>query len=111
MGIGEFFSNGILIILTALIAAVVVVFFMLYKNSAQRNNSSFENKRDDGNICKGSIGEPDENLVAVLTAAVLASMGIEPEYKIRVKSFRRIPQSSPIWNIAGRTDNVTDGLN
>lgn len=110
MGIGELSSNGMLIFLIVLLPAVVVMFFMFYKNSADRNNTC-ENEQDNANACEASLSEPDENLVAVLTAAVLASMGKEPEYKIRVKSFRRIPQSSPIWNFAGRTDNVTDGLN
>lgn len=52
----------------------------------------------------------EDKIIAVLTAAVLASMKNGPECKIRVKSFRRIPQSSPTWNLAGRNDYISEKL-
>jgi sodium pump decarboxylase gamma subunit len=54
-------------------------------------------------------GDGDE-LIAVITAAVLASMEKKPECRIQVKSVRRIPQASPVWNLAGRTELLSDKL-
>lgn len=52
----------------------------------------------------------DDALIAVLTAAVLASMGNRPGCKIRVNSFRRIPQSSQVWNSVGRVEYLSEKL-
>ncbi|NLD49373.1 MAG: OadG family protein [Clostridiaceae bacterium] len=52
----------------------------------------------------------DDTLVAVLTAAVLASMGNRPGCKIRVNSFRRIPQSSHVWNSVSRVEYLSEKL-
>lgn len=52
----------------------------------------------------------DDQLIAVLTAAVLASMGNRPGCKIRVNSFRRIPQSSHVWNSVGRVEYLSEKL-
>ena len=47
----------------------------------------------------------DEELVAVIAAAVAASLGVTvPE--VNIKSIRRIPQSSPTWAIAGRQEQI-----
>lgn len=47
----------------------------------------------------------DEELVAVIAAAVAASLGVSiPE--VNIKSIRRIPQSTPTWAVAGRQEQV-----
>lgn len=47
----------------------------------------------------------DEELVAVIAAAVAASLGVSvPE--INIKNIRRIPQNSPTWAIAGRQEQI-----
>ena len=56
-------------------------------------------------------GSPsDEELIAVLTAAALAGLRRSSECKIRVKHFRRIPQTSPPWNLRGRNEYISDKL-
>lgn len=52
----------------------------------------------------------EEELVAVLTAAVLAGMESRPDLKIKVKSFRRIPQAAPAWNSMGRDEYISSRL-
>lgn len=52
----------------------------------------------------------DEELVAILTAAVLASMQNGAECNIKVKSFRRLPQQAPAWNTAGRMEHIAGKL-
>lgn len=51
-----------------------------------------------------------EELIAVLTAAVQAYAGSNPDCRIRVKSFRRIPQNTPAWNMAGRKEYLSNKL-
>lgn len=53
--------------------------------------------------------EDDDELIAVITAAVQASLvnaGITPECKIRVKSFNRISDNTPVWNETGRKELI-----
>ena len=51
--------------------------------------------------------EDDGELIAVLTAAIQASLvnvGISPECKIIVKSFKRVGNDAPVWNATGREE-------
>jgi len=51
--------------------------------------------------------EDDAELIAVITAAIQASLvkaGISPECKIVVKSFKRVGSDSPVWNSTGREE-------
>ena len=52
----------------------------------------------------------DKELVAVLTAAIMASGRTRPESKIRIASYRRVPLSSPAWNAAGRAGIISGRL-
>lgn len=49
--------------------------------------------------------EDEEELIAVLTAAAAACMNTST-YNLKIKSYRRIGNSSPAWNKAGLTDAV-----
>jgi len=53
---------------------------------------------------------PTDELVAVITAAIMATVNASPGYNIRLKSFRRIPQTTPVWNIAGRNEYIAGKL-
>ena len=53
---------------------------------------------------------PDTQLVAVLTSAILAHMNARPDVKISVKSIRRTGATSPVWNAAGRIEQVSGRL-
>ncbi len=54
--------------------------------------------------------QSQDELVAVLTAAILASVRNTTECNLRVKSFRRISQNSPAWNTAGRNEYISGKL-
>lgn len=51
-----------------------------------------------------------EELIAVLTAAVQAYADSNPDCRIRVKSFRRVPQNTPAWNMEGRKEYISNKL-
>jgi amino acid transporter len=58
----------------------------------------------------GSIQmQPEEELIAIITAAIAAQTG-RHESQIRVKAFRRIPQDAPVWNSVGRLEKVWSKL-
>ena len=45
----------------------------------------------------------EEELIAVLTAAVAATLNTSA-YNLKIKSFRRVDDRTPAWNQAGRVD-------
>ena len=47
----------------------------------------------------------DSELIAVLTAAVAASLNTST-YKLNIKSYRQIPSNTPIWNSISRRENL-----
>jgi len=51
----------------------------------------------------------DTTLIAVLTAAVAASLNTPPS-NLKIKSFRRVYDSTPAWNRAGRADIIASRL-
>jgi Na+-transporting methylmalonyl-CoA/oxaloacetate decarboxylase gamma subunit len=75
-------------------------------DSSGETASILETDRNEGFISSSRYDGNDE-IIAVLTAAVLAVSNSRPGFKLKVKSFRRIPQTSPIWNIAGREEQIS----
>lgn len=51
----------------------------------------------------------DEELIAVLTAAVAASLKTST-YNLQIKSYRRIGQNTPAWRRAGINDTINSRL-
>ena len=47
----------------------------------------------------------DDELIAVLTAAVAASLNTST-YRLNIKSYRQIPSSAPVWNSVSRRENL-----
>ncbi len=65
------------------------------------------NKMDE--IIEDSEQADDEELVAVISAAIAASLGVSiPE--INIKAIRRINQPIPSWAQAGRTEQIMKRL-
>lgn len=109
---GNISFSHILVGILVLCAIVLIYFFVSGKNKAKSNNSVLANNTAaDTKVETQRDNEalPDDSLIAVLTAAVMA-MQSNPDIKIRVTSFRRIPQSSPIWNTIGRRERMENKL-
>ena len=49
--------------------------------------------------------EDDEELIAVLTAAIAASLNTST-YNLNIKSFKRIGNNAPAWNKAGLNETI-----
>lgn len=53
--------------------------------------------------------EDEEELIAVLTAAIAASLNTST-YNLQIKSYRRIGNNNPAWNRAGINDTINNRL-
>lgn len=49
--------------------------------------------------------EDEEELIAVLTAAIAASLNTST-YNLKIKSYRRVSGNAPAWKRAGLTDTI-----
>lgn len=106
------------VIVLASVAALVLVICLFMFLNRKSDSSTPDNNQPSANLAatpgrtkKNNSNIPDDDaLVAVLTAAVLASMGNRPDIKIRVTSFRRVPETSPIWNTVGRKEYISNKL-
>ncbi len=56
---------------------------------------------------KVETGEDEDELIAVLTAAVAASLGRTSTYNLKIKTYRRVGSSSPAWNKISRQENLS----
>lgn len=53
--------------------------------------------------------ENDEELVAVIAAAIAATMGVNVS-DLNIKSIKRIPQGGPVWSRIGRQEQISNRL-
>jgi hypothetical protein len=47
----------------------------------------------------------NEEIILAISAAI-AAYEARPDYKLVVKSFKRISQTSPVWSTAGRIERI-----
>jgi len=118
----EFALNVLFVGMTVVFIALIVLTFAIYGiakiiNSFTKPRASKKEtfKSTEANTVvqeavSVAVEESDEDLIAVLTAAVLAAMGNGSQTNIVVKSFRRIPQAAPVWNTAGRNEYISNKL-
>ncbi|WP_010247496.1 OadG family protein [Acetivibrio cellulolyticus] len=111
---GIAFSQIVIGILVC-VALVLFYFILFSKDKTKFKESKRENEpvvietpNKESQMTAGDLS--DDSLIAILTAAVMASMQSSPDVKIRVTSFRRIPQSSPVWNTIGRRERMENKL-
>lgn len=81
------------------------------------NNNKKESKEATNSTESVKVSEPvekagnieDEELVAVIAAAIAASMGVAiPD--INIKSIKRVSTPSPIWAQMGRVEEISNKL-
>lgn len=74
------------------------------------DSSYLEIEEDDDFHNDSSDNSSNSSLIALLTAAATAYMGSSSDVKVRVTSFKRIPQTSPVWNTVGRSEYISNKL-
>lgn len=109
---GNINFSQIIVGMLVLSVVIFVYFFVSSKNKAKSSNLNLTSntvEQDKLKTQEDSEDLSDDSLIAVLTAAVMA-MQSNTDIKIRVTSFRRIPQSSPVWNTIGRRERIEHKL-
>jgi glutaconyl-CoA/methylmalonyl-CoA decarboxylase subunit delta len=94
---------GILIVFTSLVLLAICVY--LYPKIIKRKKPKvIVPKISEYKEPAVTSDETDEELIAVITAAIAAQEGASYSSKIVVRSIRRARASSPVWNSVGRLE-------
>ncbi len=99
-------------VIMVLIMAAIVVSFIIALISKLRTKDGVQPKDDKTSLCDEAVITEKANtlsnneIIAVLTAAVNAAISVNPDIKIQVKSFRRVSHNAPVWNYYGRKEQV-----
>ena len=103
--IGLIIVFAVLVVIMLFMMAMKWVFYKPDKSAA--DNKPAEVERPANAQVKETVEDDmdEEELVAVLTAAVAACMNTST-YNLKIKSFRRIENTSPSWNKAGLRDVI-----
>ena len=102
---------GITVVFLGLIALAIIVYaypklINLFLNKNKKGEKTEPETQEETVVEIASDEEDSEELIAVLTAAIAASMGADYASKIRVSSFRRVNKKSPVWNASGRQESL-----
>lgn len=113
-------SEGLLVTVTGLVIvfSVLIILMLLlmgmkavfYKDSTATKVEVKENNNVMPAVAttrNKSESIDDEELIAVLTAAVAASLNTST-YNLQIKSYRRIGNNSPAWNKAGVEETINN---
>lgn len=107
---GETTLLGLAIVFAVLIILMLVLMLfkvVFYKDPSKQTVSADTAKSVEpaAEIIENTTDE--EELVAVLTAAVAASLNTST-YNLRIKSYRRTDNKMPAWNKAGVTETINN---
>lgn len=104
IGLGIVF--GVLIILMLVLMLMKVVF---YHDPAKQKKAKQTAPAAEVNAVAETMTEDadDDELIAVLTAAVAASLNTST-YNLQIKSYRRVDNKQPAWNKAGLTETINN---
>jgi len=101
---------GMLIIFAALIILMLAInimkaiFYKDPKKSAAKKTTEVQQTPTAAQTPAAVEAQDDEELIAVLTAAIAASLNTST-YNLKIKSYRRIENRTPAWNKAAVREN------
>lgn len=115
---------GLVIVFVALLllSFIISLFSYIFKERPNKEEkkdpekesltkATVKNDAKAGEMINKEVSQDEEELIAVLTAAIMASYEKETSCKLKVTSFKRVSQaSSPTWNAAGRRDSLDSSL-
>ncbi len=104
---GQVAFIGMLIVFSVLIILMVVLVAMKYIFAPKENKEEKAVVAPQPQEVKPTVTaeEDDEELIAVLTAAIAASLNTST-YNLNIKSFRRVKNTAPAWNKAGLNETI-----
>lgn len=94
---------GVLVILMIMLYLFKVIF---YKDPA-KDASKVQATTEEIPVAAEAVAEEEdeEELIAILTAAVAASLNTST-YNLQIKSYRRVENKRPAWNNAGLRETI-----
>ena len=96
---------GVLIILMLVLMLMKKVF---YREPAKKAEAPKAAPVEAAPVASVAAKEEDEDeLIAVLTAAIAASLNTST-YNLQIKSYRRVDNKAPAWNRAGLRDTINN---
>lgn len=106
IGMGTVFF--VLILLYLILLGMRFIFYN--KQCSAENIKDTKIQQEEINDGDDIIEYDEEQLISVLTAAVAASLNTST-YNLKIKSYKRIGQHSPVWNISGRERQLNNRKN
>ena len=108
---GKVTALGLTIVFSVLVILMIILFLfkvIFYKDPSKKKAPKAEETAVES--VKAMPGEEakavdEEELIAVLTAAVAASLNTST-YNLKIKSYRRIDNKKPAWNMAGIRETI-----
>lgn len=105
-GVGVIIVFSVLIILMLTMMAMKKIFYKENKpKAASAPVAKAETKQPETPVVQVSEPAEDPNLIAVIAAAVAASLNTSAS-NLKIRSFRRIGNTAPDWNKAGLRDTI-----
>lgn len=106
------------IVMVFIVLIVISIFISMLKNINKSEKPI--NIKDNKDLNKSNIEKipvakvemnkmDDEELVAVISAAIAASLDIKPQ-QINIKNIRRINNNSPAWASVGRQEQIHNNI-
>lgn len=96
---------GVLVILMIMLYLFKVVFYKDPAKTAAKAPAPAEEAPAVEEAVAEAPEEDEEELIAILTAAVAASLNTST-YNLHIKSYRRIDNKRPAWNNAGLRETI-----
>ena len=100
---------GLLIVFAVLVILMLVLYAMKYIFASKTKQAETVQKAEPQKVqaptAVVSDDADDEELIAVLTAAVAASLNTST-YNLKIKSYRRVGNNAPAWNRAGLNEVI-----
>ena len=102
--------TGLSIVFGVLVVLMIVLYLfklIFYKDPKKTAKPVEEVKETPVVETKAEDDVDDDELIAILTAAVAASLNTST-YNLQIKSYRRVNNNAPAWNKAGVTETINN---
>lgn len=114
-------SDGLIVTVFSMLMVFLTLIVISFLIDALRAASTTKDKKPDVSSTvvdttseeidgsSDNIDNNDEELVAVIAAAIASSMNV-PISDVKIRNIKRIPQNTPIWAKVGRQEQIFNRL-
>ncbi|MCH5212567.1 MAG: OadG family protein [Oscillospiraceae bacterium] len=104
---GETVVIGLSIVFGVLLILMIVLYLfgVIFNKKPKTATTPAQETVPEPEVQAEVVEEDEEELIAVLTAAIAASLNTST-YNLQIKSYRRVPTKRPAWNNAGLRETI-----